>query len=1384
MEGGPKNTNELEKQALIDEVVLNLKGGFIDKAYKIIKDKPFADEIIKLPIIQKLATEEMVSKIDYLKFNDAIRVKKIYDIPDKVIESKDIQLSIKKSVFSLLSYSLIFNDNSIRENNKYLPLITNDEIKKEIILKITDAMGHTDLIKQLENIAETFSIPDKIINSPEVQKSAIKSMISNIDIGNFDIFIKIKNKFNISDEILNLNKIYKSVISGVKRCIESNYKDKELAGIIKYFNVPQNEIQKIAIKAMIDTFVSDSKNNEYSEYKKIIKKYSISDEILKKIKTQHEVLDKLLNDDFFQPKLIQKVKEAFFITDETLKSQGVKNIVINSIVNSLADDNVNRFIKIKKAFKISDNELISPDIQQTGLKKIYANFSDNYKGSFSGIINLIEKLSIPDEILNSKEMQRNAIDGIAHKLNDFKEEGSSYILKIIDKFQINDDVLKLPRIQKAAKNAVINCIYYWDSNGALEIIKRFGLSNELLKSSKAQKTIMTSIGLSLSQGFIDTALEIQKKFSISDDIFKLPDMQKYIIDGVTYLLSINHGREIDQVVKMLEKFQINKDILSKMLTEDIISFLVNYGRAPEYVKRIQSLSLSDKLFQSTEIQEVAIQTIINKFKDNKYVDALEIIERLNVEIPIEKLFALLPKFKKLIIEVEKIYPKLKEKIYKSKSSELKYELIKISIKNSDTKEFISAIKDNPFLMDAVDRNEQYGPHLLAKYIEFDGYSKENISMLFDTKKKIMSENPDIDPESVEFRILMQESLMDFKDNKKIIAEIEKSGIKSQEWLNYEETTNFTLNSAEGTLSFAETVQTPLNRIKETIGSYSNKIKEVLKQYIEELKKAQIPIEDASQIQSQIQKMESELEKAKVEGNERKVQGIEKGLLGMRKKLETIKTVSVWEKILSDISGFDMLKNDISSAQEKLTDAENQIYSAMSEKEPSGKKITELKKILGDSKRDFQDKFMMLGKRIANFKESLLDRLSSLGKERAESLIQEIEQGLAEQFAHYDTDKDTLQNLFGEKMEKDKEVLESRPMSIFVWARNPDVDLYQGNYSPCCICIDSAHMGAESTIADYATDLGVQIVNIWDETTNKPVTAAWCWIGEDDAGKPALVVDNVESNTLYSSNYSEQLSKELLDYIKGYGKAIGINKVVLGKANNDLPSASIMSKLKDNEKTFTKLGGANRADSYFLEAEDENVKVIWDKAEKIEKKSKTEEKERIKFNDISIKSIENTDFDSIKKLEKIIYSDDLAIGQEMIEELKHSNGMEYSFIVEGVPEGKTEVEPIGYLVATEDETDEGEPCVYLDDIAVLPEAQKQGIGWKMFKNIIDILKTKAQAKNQPILFDMHLRNSSREMLDKHINDLKALGVEMTEEAFVPDHYDEGDDAVYRVYKVSI
>ena len=92
-------------------------------------------------------------------------------------------------------------------------------------------------------------------------------------------------------------------------------------------------------------------------------------------------------------------------------------------------------------------------------------------------------------------------------------------------------------------------------------------------------------------------------------------------------------------------------------------------------------------------------------------------------------------------------------------------------------------------------------------------------------------------------------------------------------------------------------------------------------------------------------------------------------------------------------------------------------------------------------------------------------------------------------------------------------------------------------------------------------------------------------------------------------------------------------------------------------------------------------------------------------------------------------------------------MAYSIIITGKEPGSKAEEIIGYIIAVEDETDEGDACVYLEDIAVAPEAQGQGVGWEMLKNFIDKLKEKARRDNKPVLLDMHLRENSQRFMER-------------------------------------
>ena len=951
----------------------------------------------------------------------------------------------------------------------------------------------------------------------------------------------------------------------------------------------------------------------------------------------------------------------------------------------------------------------------------------------------------------------------------FKPEESEQFKKPPEKEQ--EKIIGAARIeaqQQAAKEGLIERLSQGDIDSALKIKDKFNLPEEMVQQAAKERLIEH-----LSWGYIDSALEIKDKFNLPEEIMKSPRVQQAAKERLIKCLS--HG-DIDSALEIKDKFNLPEEMVQQVAKERLIKCL-SHGDIDSALEIKDKFNLPEEM-----VQQAAKERLIEHLSQGHIDSALKIKDEFSPNISPQEIIERCPEIADLLARLEETSPKFCEQA--RKSTEIILTLF--NFKGNPDK-LVDIVKKNPFLIDAVSNNPRFGSKLLLKYPELDNQSRENIGFLFKIKKEILENNPETSPESLEFRQLMQEKLKNYENNPEILKAIEKSGIDINIWLNYDETRYFNLESGQKILAFSETISTPINRVKETIDAYAYRLKDTLKEYRQELSEFRIPLEDIKEIEEKISQMREELEKAKSENNEKKAQGVEKGIENLQNKMEAVKDIALWDKILNDISSFQQLKNNIFKIQENLIQAENSLEEKLSEKTPSGKTIQELKQKTSSAKEELRNKFGLLENRIENFKSNLPELISPcLGENRTASLTQEIEQSLAEQFSHYNVDRSTLANLFSEKSDQKKEKMESRSMSVFVWARNPDVDLYQGNYSDCCVRIDSQHMGAESTIADYNADLGIQIVNIYDEAKKEPVTAAWCWLGKDKNNKPALVVDNIESNTAYSANYPEQLTKELFDYLKDYAKAIGVKKVVLGKANNDLPTAGELAKLPADSQKYKKIGGYNRLDGYFLEAEDQGVKIIHQAREtkKEEIKKEGEKIAKIEFKELAIRNLTQNDFAKVKQLEKKIYQDaeDLIMGQAIVEDIKSGNGLGYSIIIEGKRGGNKTSEVIGYLVAVEDKTDEGDSSVYLEDIALVPEAQSQKIGWQALENLIIKLKEKARKENKPVLLDMHLRENSQKFMERHRNELEQIGVKLIEEVLVADYYDEGEDALYKVYEV--
>ncbi len=495
------------------------------------------------------------------------------------------------------------------------------------------------------------------------------------------------------------------------------------------------------------------------------------------------------------------------------------------------------------------------------------------------------------------------------------------------------------------------------------------------------------------------------------------------------------------------------------------------------------------------------------------------------------------------------------------------------------KDLIETGNKYPFILDALESNKRYGDKLLSWFSKFDKLSVQNIKQLYESKEGIVSKDPEIDQYSLKFRQGVQEKLKTYKNNPKILKALEKKRVNLDEWLNYEAEDFFDLGKEEQT-KFSEVVKTPIERIKETVDKYTGVVRENIDDYQKELSNHLVVIENIEEINQKIEKMKVEMEKAKTEGNAKKAQGIQKGIDGLEQKLKNPKKISTWLKLTGGLDAVNQIKEKIFRMQEDMLKDEEEASKVETLDLPVKEKRQKafgLKEKLNKDQNEFKKELDILENRLENFQKSLPELIeSALGKERMQSITQALNQETSEQFDHYRSDYSTLRKLFAEQ-EGEEGKLEGRPMRIQVWARNPDIDLYLGNYTNCCIRIDSTHMGSECTIADYITDLGMQVVEVIDEKTNEPIAALWLFIGEDEKGKPAIVIDNIETNTEYSNKFKKQLEKKLTKYMQEYTEAIKMKKFVQGESNNDLVIAKMTGE-------YMKLGGYNRSDGYYLEAE--------------------------------------------------------------------------------------------------------------------------------------------------------------------------------------------------------
>ena len=175
--------------------------------------------------------------------------------------------------------------------------------------------------------------------------------------------------------------------------------------------------------------------------------------------------------------------------------------------------------------------------------------------------------------------------------------------------------------------------------------------------------------------------------------------------------------------------------------------------------------------------------------------------------------------------------------------------------------------------------------------------------------------------------------------------------------------------------------------------------------------------------------------------------------------------------------------------------------------------------------------------------------------RAKSNLEnrDCEAKIYEQATNTLTIKDHLLEIQNEILKfKDMDFDRNLDLTIKMWDRIPEKDLFQGNYSTCCIALDRTN---GHVMPDYLLNTSLNMIEIVDNSTGQVAGNALCYIAKNEEGEPSFIIDNIEIGNKYklSGESSMQLFGAIKKYIANICKDISEKEmpVYMGRNFNDL-----------------------------------------------------------------------------------------------------------------------------------------------------------------------------------------------------------------------------------------
>lgn len=133
------------------------------------------------------------------------------------------------------------------------------------------------------------------------------------------------------------------------------------------------------------------------------------------------------------------------------------------------------------------------------------------------------------------------------------------------------------------------------------------------------------------------------------------------------------------------------------------------------------------------------------------------------------------------------------------------------------------------------------------------------------------------------------------------------------------------------------------------------------------------------------------------------------------------------------------------------------------------------------------------------------------------------------------------------------------LTIKLWDRFPQKDLFQGNYSTCCLAMD--HTTADS-VPIYLMNTAFNMIELIDKNSGDTIGNAVCYFVSDEANRPCFILDDIEirHNDIPPEDFGRSLRKGIMDFSYELCKRVtgrDDTEIYLGDAFNDVPDDDLI-----------------------------------------------------------------------------------------------------------------------------------------------------------------------------------------------------------------------------------